>query len=67
MTYNEKLRKVMAKLDSDAADSEVEWAANILKAIGITPENPDGAMNAGLPDTTKLESAIQTTPSLKRQ
>lgn len=32
----------MAALDSDAADSEAEWAANILKAIGITPETPDG-------------------------
>ncbi len=40
----------MAQLDSDGADSEAEWAANILKAIGITPENPDGGMNAGLPE-----------------
>jgi hypothetical protein len=42
MTYNQKLRKVMAGLDSDGADSEAEWAANILKSIGITPETPDG-------------------------
>ena len=32
----------MAGLDSDGADNESEWAANILKSIGITPENPDG-------------------------
>ena len=41
-TYQEKLQAVVAKLDSDGADSEEEWAANILRALGITPENPDG-------------------------
>ena len=42
MTYEEKLQQVIARLDSDGADSEEEWAANILRSIGITPENPDG-------------------------
>jgi hypothetical protein len=42
MTYTEKLERVMARLDSDGADSEQEWAENILRSIGITPETPDG-------------------------
>ena len=42
MTYNQKLRKVIAGLDSDGADSEAEWAARILASIGITPDRPDG-------------------------
>ena len=42
MTYDQKLKKVMARLDSDGADSEEEWAIGILKAIGITRETPDG-------------------------
>jgi len=40
MTYADKLKRVMAKLDSDGADSEEEWATNILRSIGITPEHP---------------------------
>lgn len=42
MTYAEKLKRVIARLDSDGADSEEEWAANILRSIGITPETPNG-------------------------
>jgi len=42
MTYADKLKRVMAKLDSDGADSEEEWATNILRSIGITPEHPNG-------------------------
>ncbi len=43
-TYQEKLRAVVEGLDSDGADSEVEWAVNILRSIGITPETPNGIM-----------------------
>ena len=73
MTYDQKLRKVIAHLDSDGADSEAEWAANILKAIGITRETPDGVesnhmsepytrgdMNAGLPEAVKPMVMIPT-------
>lgn len=42
MTYEEKVQRVIAKLDSDGADSEREWAENILRSIGITPETPNG-------------------------
>lgn len=53
MTYQEKLKAVMSRLDSAGADSEEEWAANILKAIGIVPEE------SGLP------SVSPTTPQPK--
>lgn len=54
MTYNQKLRKIMATMDDwDAADSEAEWAANILKAIGITPETPDGIADVQPKDIAK--------------
>lgn len=53
MTYDQKLRKIIAELDSDGADSEAEWAARMLASIGITPDNPDGGMNAGLPEAVK--------------
>ena len=33
------IERVTAKLDSDGADSEVEWAASILRSLGITPES----------------------------
>jgi hypothetical protein len=38
MTYEEKVAAVISKLDSDGADTEREWAENILRAIGITPD-----------------------------
>ena len=47
MTYQEKLERVMARIDADGADSEQEWAENILRSIGITPENPDGIVAVG--------------------
>jgi hypothetical protein len=42
MTYEAKVNAVISKLDSDGADSEREWAENILRSIGITPETPNG-------------------------
>ena len=38
-TYEDILKAVVSKLDSDGADSEEEWAGNILRSIGITPES----------------------------
>jgi hypothetical protein len=42
MTYEAKVQAVISKLDSDGADSEREWAENILRSIGITEQTPDG-------------------------
>lgn len=42
MTYEDKIAAVIGGLDSDGADSEEEWAINILSRIGITKENPYG-------------------------
>lgn len=36
LTYEQMLERVIARLDSDGADSEREWAMNILASIGIT-------------------------------
>lgn len=46
MTYQDKVAAVMGGLDSDGADSEEEWAKNILRRIGITKENPNGIPQA---------------------
>ena len=55
----------MAELDY--SDNEVEWAAAILKSIGITPDNPDGSMNAGLPEAVKPTVMIppEQTPKIR--
>jgi hypothetical protein len=66
MTYQEKLRAVVAKLDSDGADSEEEWAASILKAIGInTPDNPTGQEPDG-PTNDPIYEASLKSPLLVR-
>jgi hypothetical protein len=49
MTYEAKVSAVISKLDSDGADSEREWAENILRSIGITPETPDGIVTITMP------------------
>lgn len=53
MTYEQKLRKVIGRLNSDDVNSDAEWAIKMLESIGITPDNPDGGMNAGLPEAVK--------------
>jgi len=43
MTYNQKLKKAIAYLGCDDYELiDEQWAIGLLKAIGITSDNPDG-------------------------
>lgn len=49
MTYEQKVQTVISKLDSDGADSEREWAENILRSLGITEQTPNGTVTITMP------------------
>jgi|ERR1035441_4420627 hypothetical protein len=43
MTYQEKVKRVVDKLNDSGYDSEQEWAESILRAVGITEKFPNGS------------------------